>query len=311
MVLLTANRYEVFNRLAERPKGASDLAAECGANPRSFEMLLNACVAHKLLQKKDGLFSNTEVTAAFMVRGRPAYLGDALRYATDLFPIWGQLPEAVKTGRPQLDPEKILGTDPAKTRNFILGMHNRAEGIAASLACALDLNGYKRMLDVGGGSGTYSIKLVQKTPGLTSAVMDFPAVTAIAQEIIAGYKLSDRVSTVVGNYHDERYPTGNDVVLMSGMMHREVPEVCRALLRKANAAMDSGGMVVVVDVFCDDDSHVTPAFATLFALNMMLTSENGSAHAITEMADWMLQTGFKDVQVRPLPMSHSVIFARK
>jgi len=169
------------------------------------------------------------------------------------------------------------------------------------------------MLDVGGGPGTYSVLLVKKTPGLRSRILDLPAVIKIAKEIIAGFQCSDSVDVVAGDYASTPFPAGNDVVLMSGMMHRETPESCRRLLDKAYASLDPGGLVVVADVFFADDSKTQPAFSGLFALSMMLTAENGCAHAQTEMARWMEDAGFGAIRLQPLPppMPHVVIFGSK
>lgn len=313
MVLLTANRLGVFTILGGGARTAAEIAERCGAHPRSMAMLLNACVAQGLLSRDGSTYRNSAEAAAFLVEGTPAYLGDALRYSDDLYAVWGRLPEAVRANAPPIRPETILGEDPEKTRNFVLGMHNRARGIAASLAASLDLSGRKHMLDVGGGPGTYSVMLLRRTPGLRATVLDLPAVAAIGRELIGASGVGDRVAVLPGDYATAPFPRDVDVVLMSGILHRETPESCQALLRKAFDALVPGGLCVASDVFFEDEAKVSPPFATLFALNMMLTSEHGSAHAITEMQDWMSRAGFIDVSVRPFPppMPHVVITSVK
>ena len=309
LVLLSANRLGVFAALAEEPRSATATAAACGADPRSMEMLLNACVGQGLLAKRDGVFSNTPAVESLLVPGRPAYLGDGLEYALDLVPVWGQLARAVREGGPALPPEAILGDDPEKTRHFVLAMHNRAKGVARSLAAALDLSGRRRLLDVGGGPGTYSVLLVGQTPGLEATVLDLPAVVEIAAELIAEAGCADRVDTLAGDYKQTELPPGNDVVLMSGMMHRETADQCRRLLRRAFEALSPSGLVVVSDVFFASEDKTTPPFAGLFALNMMLTSADGSAHSLPEMQRWMTAAGFTGLEVRPLPppLPHSMV----
>jgi cyclopropane fatty-acyl-phospholipid synthase-like methyltransferase len=165
----------------------------------------------------------------------------------------------------------------------------------------LDLAGKRRLLDVGGGPGTYSCLLVKKNPGLTSVSMDLPAVVAIARTIIAGFGLTQQqVEARVGNYHQEAYPAGNDVVLCSGMFHRETAESCRAILRKSFAALEPGGLVVVHDVLANE-LHTGPAFSMLFGLNMALTATYGTVHSAQEVAAWMAEAGFVETREVPLP----------
>lgn len=309
MVLFTANRAGVFSSLANGPRRAGELASECGMDPRGMEMLLNACTAHRLLIKENGAYRNSPTADLFLVRGSPAYLGDALRYTEDLYPLWGRLEQALRSSAPPAPPEDILGMDPEKTRNFVLGMHNRALGIANAVVAGINLEGRKKLFDVGGGPGTYSILLVKKTPGLSSTVFDLPPVIRIAQEIIASYGCSDRVNVMPGNYLRDPFPAGNDVVLMSGMLHRETEEDCQKLMSKAFRSLEPGGLLVATDIMFDDDSKTSPPLSALFALNMMLTSESGSTHSQTAMMRWMTEAGFKDLsgQSLPPPMSHVAV----
>lgn len=203
-------------------------------------------------------------------------------------------------------PSTILGDDPEKTRHFVLAMHNRALGIARAVVESLDLTGRRKLFDVGAGPGTYSILLTQKTPGLNSTILDLPPIVAIAKEIIASYGFGDRVSTLAGNYLVTPFPSGNDVVLMSGMMHRETEANCAVLLAKAFTALDPNGMIIVSDIMFDNDAKTSPALSTLFALNMMLTSTEGSTHSENMFVRLMRAAGFVDIVVDrlPVPMDH-------
>lgn len=227
-------------------------------------------------------------------------MGEALKYSDDLYPVWGKLEQTLRTGKPALQHDAILGQDPEKTRHFVLGMHNRALGMGQSLAALLDLAGRRRLLDVGGGPATYSCLLAKKNPGLTSRSMDLPAVVAIARTIVEGFAMQERVEPIVGDYNQETYPGGNDVVLCSGMFHREPPDSCRAILRKSFAALDPGGLVVVHDVLCDDDK-AGPPFALLFGINMALTATFGTVHSSQEVAQWMAEAGFVNPVAQNLP----------
>jgi 3-hydroxy-5-methyl-1-naphthoate 3-O-methyltransferase len=276
-------------------------------------MLLNACVGIGLLKKGNNAYSNVPVTQAYMVQGEQGYLGDALKYNDDLYGVWDKLCESIQHNKPAMIPETQLGDDPEKTRHFIMGMHNRALGIGRCFAEEQNLEGRKRLLDVGGGPGTYSLILAGKTPGLTSKVMDLPGVLKITKEIINGFGLKKRVSTVEGDYTRDEFPKDNDVVLFSGMLHRETPEMFKALLKKAYDALLPGGMVIINDLFFDNDNKDSPPFVTLFALTMLLTSAHGTIHSKTNAEKWLLETGFIQINSKalPPPMPHLVITALK
>ena len=144
-------------------------------------------------------------------------------------------------------------------------------------------------------------------------MLDVPGVLEVTRELIAASGHADRITLMPGDYLTSDFGAGYDLALLSGMMHRETPAHCQLLLRKAFAALDPGGLAIVSDVFFDDDAKRTPPFAVYFALNMMLTSADGSAHARTEMVRWMGEVGFTDVQTRelPKPNPHTLILGAK
>jgi len=301
MVLFAASELDVFTNISAGHTTVDALAAACGAQREPLRMVLEWCVADGTLSSDGTHYQNTPATLAYLVKGQPAYAANGLKYAQDLYPAWGALTSLVRTGRPSIDPESILGDDKAKTRAFIYAMHERARGLGSVLPAGVDFTGRRHLLDVGGGPGTYSIALVTKTPGLRSTVLDLPGVLEITKEIVEGSGCADRISLLPGNYLTTPFGSGYDAVLMSGMMHREHEPECRLLLRKASDGMGRGGLLVVSDVFFDDDRKNTPPFALSFALNMMLTSNHGSSHAKTEMSRWMADAGFTAIEQRPLP----------
>ena len=312
-VLFAASELDVFSKLSVGPMTAADVAKACHAKPDPTRFVLDACVTIGMIERDGDKYKNSPTAEFFLVRGKGPYIGDGLKYAEDLYPAWGRVAELMRTGKPVMPPETILGDDPEKTRAFVLAMHERAKGIGAVLPHGADLTGRKHLLDIGGGPGTYSVGLVRQTPGLRSTVLDRPGVLAVTKELVAEQGFADRVGLRPADYLEDDFGTGYDVALLSGMMHRETPESCQLLLRKAFAALDPGGLVMVSDVFFDDDSKQSPPFATFFALNMMLTAEHGTCHARTEMAAWMKRAGFVHVEIKPLPPPnpHTLLFGTK
>jgi len=313
MVLFAAVELGVFTAITDGARTAGDLAASCGGKPEPMRVLLDSCVAEGLLTCEGLTYSNTPAGDAFLVEGRPAFIAHGLKYAENLYPAWGRLVDLIRTGRPVIEPESILGDDTDKTRAFVYAMHERARGMSAVLPHGVDFSGRQRLLDVGGGPGTYSIALVRQIPGLRATVLDRPGVLEVAREIIEHHGCADRIDLLPGDYLSSPFGSGYDAALLSGMMHRETADSCRLLLRKTVDALVPGGLIVVSDVFYDDERKNTPPFALSFAINMMLTSDEGSAHAKTEMAAWMAGCGFSNIQVRdlPRPNPHTLVVGTK
>ncbi|RDH89318.1 MAG: hypothetical protein DIZ77_16115 [endosymbiont of Seepiophila jonesi] len=306
--LLTANRMGLFDLLSDGAKTLEEITTVLGTQPRPTRLFLKACVGLDLVDERENNFTNTPLSQTFLTSGSPAYLGNALRYSDNLYTTWGNLEQALKADRPQTPPETYTGNDKAQTRDFVYGMHDRALGIGQVMVELVDLSGRTRMIDVGGGPGTYSALFATKNPALHSRVLDLPEVVAIAVEIVESMGMSERVKTEPLDYMQDAFPVGNDVVLISGVFHRESEQTCRGFIQRAFDALDPGGMLVVNDVFTDAGGN-SPLFATLFGLNMLLTAEDGGVHADADVADWMKQQGFTSIEKSPFPppMPHRIV----
>ena len=305
---LEANGLGVFDALATGPMPAEEVAKALGLASRPTRLLLRACVGLGLLEEDARGFRNHPRSQAFLVRGSPAYLGDAVRYGADMWDAWSRLDRTLREGVPQVEAETYTGDDPEKTRNFVYGMHDRAVGIGSALVPLVDLSGRRRLLDVGGGPGTYSALFVRAHPGLRATVMDLPEVVGLAGEILASLGAGDRVETLAGDYTRTEFPGENDVVLISGVFHRETATTCRGLIARAHDALVPGGLLIVADVFTDEGG-ATPVFAALFGLNMLLSAADGGVHSDTDVARWMEEAGFVSVERKPFPppMPHRVV----
>ncbi|MEO8309832.1 MAG: methyltransferase [Caldimonas sp.] len=310
--LLTANRIGLFDFLASGAKAPEDVAVGLHLDPRSTRLFLRSLVGLGFLSEDAGRFGNAPVAATFLVKRSPAFMGNAIRYSDQLYATWGNLEGALRSGKPALPAEAYLGDDPVRTRTFVQAMHERALGVARALVGILDLQGRCSMLDVGGGPGTYSVLLTERFPGLASEVLELPGVAAVARELVAAAGASARVTLRDGDYHSSDFGSGKDVVLMSGMFHRENEQACRGLIARAAACLEPGGLLVVSDVFTDRGGS-QPTFAAMFGLNMMLTAPDGGVHSDADVRGWMEDSGFRDLRVVPLPppMPHRVVLGVK
>lgn len=312
-VLFTASDLGVIQKLAAL--GEADLetaVSACGLDRRGGRILLDACAAIGLLEKHEEKYRCSPEAALCLVPGSPADLSEAIRYNRDVYGAWGRLRELALTGRPVERPESHLGEDNERTRTFIMAMHSRALGIGRAVVPLLDLAGRRRVLDVGGGPGTYSALIAEAHPGVTCVVLDLPEVVKIADELIAKAGLTRQIGTLAGDYHTVALPDGNDAVLLFGVLHQERPDAIRDLVRRAYGALAPGGLVYVLDMMTDA-SRTKPKFSALFSLNMALTTDHGWVFSEDDLAGWLSESGFRDFSCRPLPppMPHFLASAKK
>ena len=300
--LLAANELQLFDAIGQYAVSAEDMTIKLIADLRGLSMILDACVGLGLLIKgDDGRYSNSPEALAFLVKGSPAYLGDALRWSADQYPLWGKLANSVQAGTPAKEPSVHLGDDPDQTRTFVMAMHNRAKGIARVVTAFIDLSESKKLLDIGGGPGTYSVLLAQKYPELEVTLLELPAVAAIAIELISASGLQDRVATINGSAVEDQFGVSEyDSILISGVLHQMAPSTIQNIFVKARLALKPGGKIFISDVMLNSDK-TQPVFSTLFSLQMLLTSNAGAVFSVDECKEWLEMAGFGNIQSQKLP----------
>lgn len=311
--LIAAVRLDVFSALAAAPADATEIAARLEADPVATDALLTGLCSLGLVQRIDETrFANVPLADTFLVKGRPAYLGPALLYNGDCYPLWGELDAVVKAGTAQKAPDQYLGDDADRTRNFVYGMHHRALGVGRAVAQVIDLTGATRLADVGGGPGTYAALITGQTPGLKATVFDLPGVVAHAQAIVASMGAAERVECAPFDYYADTLPGRYDAALISGVLHREQPAQVQAILAKVADAVEPGGVLYISDVMLDDD-RAGPIFAAMFALNMRVLAHDGRTHSVAEQTAWLDAVGFEVTAVHrlPAPIHYTIIRAER
>lgn len=308
--LIAGVRLDVFSHLAEGPATAAELAPRIEADPVATDALLTGLCSLGLITRDGDRFSNADLANAFLVRGRPAFLGPALLYNGDCFPLWSDLDAVVKAGTAQKAPDQYLGDDADRTRNFVYGMHHRALGVGRAVAQVIDFGAATKLADVGGGPGTYSALITQKSPGLRSEVLDLPGVVRHAKDIVAQMGAAAQVTCTPFDYYNDALPGRYDAALISGVLHREQPAQVQAIMGKVADAVEPGGVLYISDVMLDDD-RAGPVFAAMFALNMRVLAHDGRTHSVAEQTAWLDAVGFDVVETHrlPAPIYYTVIKA--
>jgi 2-polyprenyl-3-methyl-5-hydroxy-6-metoxy-1,4-benzoquinol methylase len=278
-VLITANNLRVFDYLL-KPLSAKELSLKLNTDPRATEILLDCLVSLGLLRKTKYKYQNRPIASRFLVTGSPYYQGNIIRHADTLWRNWSGLDEVIRTGRPyraHRDHEA-----------FILGMHDIAKLRAKKVIKALDLNGVKRVLDLGGGPGTYSIELARK--GLEVTLFDLPETIKIASEIIKREKVN--VNLMEGDFLVDEIGRDYDLIFISQVLHAYSEEDNLEILRKVRRALVRSGRVAIQEFYISKDK-TSPLSSALFSVNMLVNTEGGRAYSPEEIKAWLKNTGFK------------------
>jgi cyclopropane fatty-acyl-phospholipid synthase-like methyltransferase len=202
--------------------------------------------------------------------------------------------------------------DPEVRRNFLMGMFNLASLLAPQVARQIDLSGRTRLLDLGGGPGTYAIHFCRRNKALRAVVFDRPTTRPFAREIIARHGLEARIDFQAGDYRSDALKGPYDVVWLSHILHAEGPETCRQLLHKVHDALASGGLILVHD-FLLAASMDGPLFPALFSLNMLQATSEGRAYTRQQIEDMLAAAGFGQIHSISLesPNGSGIVAARK
>jgi SAM-dependent methyltransferase len=213
-----------------------------------------------------------------------------------LMPSWNRLADSVRTGRPAR--ERTISGDDDRREAFLMGMFNIASAIAPTVAELIDLGGCRRLLDLGGGPGTFAIHFCKKHPELTAAVYDLATTRPFAQKTIKKFGLEDRIRFIPGDYTSEEVDGAFDAVWMSHILHGEDPATCREMIRKAVGTLTGKGRIFIHEFILEDNAD-GPLFPALFSLNMLVGTDGGRAYTQAELIDMLTAAGVGDIQRLP------------
>ncbi len=294
-VLLAAVQIDLFTALDGGPREESALAVELGCQPRSFGMLLTALEALHLVQRQGSMVGIAESVRLLLSRRSPDYLGFIIRHHGNIMSGWHKLPLAVQSGTRTAAESTLFTSDEREREDFLMGMFNIARLQAGRIAEALDLRGRERLLDVGGGPGTYAIFFCRANPELKATIFDLPGSEPFARKTLASYGLESRIAFMPGNYLSDPLPQGQDVAWLSQILHGESPDNAAALVSYAARALKPGGLLCVQEFMLDDDRKGPPR-AALFALNMLVETDGGQAYTAEEIRRMMREAGARNLR---------------
>ncbi|MER6408238.1 methyltransferase [Streptomyces viridosporus] len=316
--LVTAHERDVFGRFAKRPGMTSaQLADEMGLEERPVEQLVTACAGLGLLERDGEGYRNTPMTDRYLLRGGEDYVGGWVEIVSRHdYPGWLRLGEALRTNRPTAwDSERrdslFDDENPVVVESFWEGMSAISRPTARALADAVDLSGDLSLLDVGGGGGAYAIELSRAYPSLRATIFDLPFVCDLTRKKVEQAGFGNRISFAAGDFFTDQLPSDQDVVLLSMILHDWDVDQCKSILRSCYEALAPGGRLLISELLVADTKD-GPLDATLMSLSMLVETF-GRNYTGAEYRDWLLETGFTDVEIRPFaaPAANGVVVARK
>jgi predicted O-methyltransferase YrrM len=289
-VLMTGAELDLFTLLAPTPLPAPEVAGRIGADLRASTILLDALAAMGLLVKRDGTYQTEPSAAELLAADRAGSVLPMVLHSAHLWQRWGELTRIVAAERA---PEQ---TEESSLRAFIGAMHVVGAQQAARIVSLVGPGRARQVLDVGGASGTYTLAFLAASPSLRATLFDRPAVVEMARARLGAAGVLDRVTLVPGDFYEDTLPAGHDLVFVSAIIHQNGPEENVELFRKAFAALEPGGRIVVRDHVLSAD-HTQPTVGALFAVNMLVARTGGSSYSFDEIDAALTEAGFARIRL--------------
>jgi hypothetical protein len=308
--LLSAVELGLFTKLGSNSKTGRELQEELGLSERANPDFFDTLVALRFLDRDgdgpEARYRNTPETAFFLNRNSPGYIGGILEMANArLYRFWGDLTEALRTGRPQNEIKHTgapvfqeLYRQPDRLEQFMDAMAGLSASNFAAFAEKFDFSRYQTLCDVGGATGQLSIMVAERHPHMRCVTTDMREVTAIAERKIAAAGLSDRVSARPVDFFSEPLPNA-DVITMGMILHDWNLENKMRLIKAAYDALPPGGAFVVIENLIDDARREN-AFGLMMSLNMLIEFGDAFDFTASDFFEWCREVGFREMEVIPL-----------
>lgn len=314
--LLSAVELRLFTELADGPLDAETLADRIGIHSRSARDFFDALVALGFLDRTDGQYSNTPETAHFLNRKMPSYAGGLLEMANRrLYPFWGSLTEALRTGKPQNEAKngenffEALYADAPRLELFLSGMTGISLVAARAIAKKFPWDNYKTFADIGCAEGALPVQVALHHAQVEGIGYDLEAVQPLFQRYVKSHGLTERIRFQAGNFFHDPLPNV-DVLVMGHILHDWDLDQKRMLLAKAYAALPPGGALIVYEALIDDERREN-ALGLLMSLNMLIETPGGFDFTGADCCAWMRDAGFSDTRVEHLAGADSMVVGIK
>lgn len=303
-VLSAAIKLNVFDIL-EDVQDIKEIADELKINIDSLQRLLNALVAMDFLEKKDESYLNKPISSKFLVKSSSEYYGNFILMNEESDSSWKELDKVIKTGSP------VTGNNRGRLakEGFTRAMHNNAQAPAKALSKLIDFSNRTHLLDIGSGSGAFSIILTNKFDNLKATAIEHPAVCKTIKEYVEKEGDLNKINILEGDYFEVEFPV-HDVALFGQIFHSNSIDQNKFLLKKVYKKIEKDGIVIITEFLLNEDK-TSPLFPALFSLNMLKQTKGGRAYTFSEIKSWLKDIDFKNIEKHHLVGPHTAIVAYK
>ena len=312
LILEAAIRNRVFDVLDGHPLTLDEVSKATGASTRGLSAIMNALVGLAFLAKDaNGTYSLTAESEAFLVSTKPSFHGGLLRHASSqLIPSWLGLNQVVATGKPNKSVNQE-GAGSEFFKQFVVDILPLSYPAGQVLAQSLNLNGTPtKALDLAAGSGVWGIALAQSSPQVHVTAVDWPNVIPTTKATVDRFHLSDRFSYIEGDLLSADFGSGYNVATLGHILHSEGEARSRQLLKKVFDSLAPGGTIAIAEFLVDAD-RTGPVGGLLFAVNMLVATDEGGTYSFEEIGSWLAEAGFTNPRTLPAPGPSPLILATK
>lgn len=307
-VFLTAVELKLFDYL-ENDITSKELSAKINASERHLDRLLNTLVVLGLVEKKQSTFKNTKLSSCFLNSGSGDYLL-GLNHANHMYHYWSFLTDVIREGKPARDFEHVQLIE-NWVEDFITAMQQHGGARAKEIIDLIEFKECNKYLDLGGGSGAFSVEVAKKTPHLDVSIFDLPNVIPITERFVNKSGEFPNISYIKGDYLSDNIGFGYDLIFISNIIHSHGPEEIELIFGKCFNSLNKGGKLIVHDFLVDNDRK-NPDWAVFFAINMLVHTENGDTYSENEVREIVEKIGFHfEYCIRTKSNSNLIVASKK
>ncbi len=314
-IIETGLRLGIFDLLDKGARSIDEIVESSRASARGLRILLNALVGLDLLAKdRMERYSLTPESAHFLVSGKPTFHGAFFMLTSErMLSEWGKLSSIVRSGRPA----HRINEEESGTKFFqqfvenIFPIHFPAARCLAQTLQLSNLTAPASVLDLAAGSGVWSVAMAKESPHVTVTAIDWPGIIPITRKVTEREGVAPRYRFVANDLLAADFGSGHSIAILGHILHSEGEERSRHLLQKTFDALAPGGTVAIAEILVDPD-RTGPLPALLFAVNMLVNSENGDTFSLDEISTWLDAAHFDQVRTVNAPgLARKIILATK